>query len=258
MEINNAHGLRLSAEIPLVARPSFTLHLGASYYETKLNFKRPSLIEAFGQTLADRGLRSTGLTLTACKPFVGKNFLLFLGNADLNGNFSWNNLPEGNYFTFSALAVFGRKWNERVQSGLGLARTYRFGEIKYVPVLLLSHSFNDRWGIEFLLPMRAHLRRTFSARSLAMLGCELEGNLYFITSQIDSPLGQRLNERALRRQEIRLRLLYERALYKAVWLSGQVGWRYNGNFSIGDWGLDYQLGHPLYVGFSLNLVNPAR
>jgi hypothetical protein len=261
--IGLAHGLRLAFNAPVISRSSLIINLGASYYETRMEFETTPT-QAFSQSLKARGLRTTGLMLTVFKPLNEKNFLIFAGNADLNGNYGWSDLPALAQLRYSALAVYGWKRNDRTMWGLGLSRTYRIGEVNYIPVLFLNKTFNDKWGVEALLPARGHLRRTFSAKSLAMFGYELEGNSYTLAVTQDAPLGPTVLDRELRRSELKVRFVYERSLHNFIWVSVQAGLRVNMNFNVsqtersprGEYLLTNQLGNPLYFGFSINLVSP--
>jgi hypothetical protein len=262
-QIGLAHGLRLAFNAPVISRSSLIVNLGASYYETKLQFESVPT-QAFSQSLEARGLRTAGLMLTVFKPLNEKSFLIGAVNADLNGNYGWNSLPGLGQLRYSALAVYGWKRNDRTMWGLGLSRTYRIGEVNYIPVLLLNKTFNDRWGVEALLPARGHVRRTFSAKSLAMFGYELEGNSYTLAVTQTAPLGPTVFDRELRRSELKVRFVYERSLYNFIWVSVQAGLRVNMNFNVsetersprGEYVLTNQLGNPFYFGFSLNLVSP--
>jgi len=258
--ISLTHGLRLAFNAPVISRSSIIVNLGASYYESKMNFEDPEKTDPFGNALSSRGLRTGGLMLTVFKPLNEKNFIIAAANADLNGNFGWDNVPSLQKLTYSGLLVYGWKKSDKLMWGLGLSRTYRLGEANYVPVLLLNKTFNDKWGIEALLPARGHVRRSFSAKSLAMFGYELEGNSYLINTETNSALGRIQNDGTLRRSELKVRLMYERSLHNFIWFSVQAGLRINSNFQLvsnttnQNWG--YGLGNPLYFGFSLNLVSP--
>jgi len=64
--------------------------------------------------------------------------------------------------------------------GAGLARTYRAGRLLHVPVLFWNKTFNDKWGMELLLPARGFVRYNFSTTSMLQAGFELEGNQFLV------------------------------------------------------------------------------
>jgi hypothetical protein len=251
MKVNNAQNLRLGFNLPLVSRANLLVNIEGFYYETWLNVAvPPRRPEALGRGLAQAGLRSTGLAVMVFKPLNEIHFLIFTANADLNGNFGWSRFRRSSALTYSGLAMFGAKLNPRTMTGLGFMRTFRFGEPVITPVLLHNQTFNDRWGTELLLPIRGCLRRSFSTRSLAKFGYDIESNRYLFDLGDDPPQARIFRGRYQYRSEVRIGFAYERALYRSLWVTAQAGWRYNVSFG------DYDLGHPLYFGFGLSLAKP--
>ena len=176
---------------------------------------------------------------------------------------------EGFNTQYSAAVIFGKKVNDRKINGFGLSRTYRVGEINYIPVMLLNWTAPSRkWGIEMLAPARVHIRKTFSARNILLFGYELEGNSYHI---LQSAVGS-ANNMELRRSELRFRAMWETSLYSFLWMSMQLGYRYGYSFNLDRFEKDKEffrgftgkqpyaqentLGGTWYVQLSLNLVSP--
>ncbi|HEX8350995.1 MAG TPA: hypothetical protein VF598_13610 [Hymenobacter sp.] len=144
-------------------------------------------------------------------------------------------------------------------------RTYRAGQLLYIPVLLYNRTFSPKWGCEVVFPARAEIRRSFGTNALLKLGYEPEGNVYYI-----GKVGT--DDVYLRRGELKPRLTYERQLVGFVWVSAQAGLRYNYRNDafrnqnptgdreslLGPEPSLYQntLTNPLYFNLSLNLVSP--
>ncbi|HLP93277.1 MAG TPA: hypothetical protein VK168_04535 [Saprospiraceae bacterium] len=265
-------GLRFSANIPVISRNSVVWQMGANYWQTGYQVKdlkseagSANLIRELDQT----GLRTMGLNTTLFKPLGEYSFLLFQGSADLSGNYTFSNMQSLRYLRYSAAAIWGRRPNDRKQWGVGLARTYRVGEMNYIPVVMFNYtSPNRKWGTEILFPARAHYRRTFNPRNLMLVGYELEGQSYRMDFLSDT-------ERSLeiRRGEMRARVEFQRQLTGFIWLSAQVGWRYNWSFNadtLPDDGKEFfrgftgsqpyamlnTLGNPLYFNIGVHLVSP--
>jgi hypothetical protein len=116
------------------------------------------------------------------------------------------------------------------------------------------------------------LRRTFSPRSLATLGFELEGQSYRLEN-VDSDILVSQTNLELRRSELRLRLEYQRSLSGFYWIGIQAGLRYNYAFELdtfgpdnreffrgffGDQGylLENSLQHTWFVSVVFSLVSP--
>ncbi len=265
-------GVRIGANIPVISRNSIVWQLGANYWETGYWMdNQESAIGGAGLLgeLDRTGLRTAGLNTTLFKPLSEYSFLLFQGSADLSGNYTLQNMQSLRYLRYSAAAIWGRRPNDRKQWGVGIARTYRVGEMNYIPVVMFNYtSPNRKWGTEILFPARAHFRRTFNPRTLVLAGYELEGQSYRIDYLSDT-------ERSLeiRRGELRTRVEFQRQITGFIWLSAQVGWRYNWSFNADQlpndgreffrgftgnqsYAMLNSLGNPLYFNIGVHLVSP--
>ncbi|WP_250631604.1 DUF6268 family outer membrane beta-barrel protein [Rhodoflexus caldus] len=261
-----SHGLRLGANFPVISRSSIIVNLGVNYYESRMQFENEATVNnAMHRALQEKGLRTTGLMATVFKPLNEKNFVIVAANADLNGNYNFSDLQPLNTTRYSVLGIYGWKKSDKLMWGLGWARTYRLGEVNNtVPLLMYNRTFNDRWGIEALLPARLNVRRNFSPTSLLLLGYELEGNSYHIRSRASDPFSQRINGAEIRRSELKVRLTYEQQISGFIWLSAQAGLRMNANFNVSatenaprrEYIVENTLTNPLFFAFSINLVSP--
>ncbi len=217
-EVRGAQGLRLGFNAPVISRNSIIVNLGLTYWNTGQDLKHTDSSPYFGR-LHD-GLRTAGANATVFKPLDTKHFLLGQFNADASGNYRKPGDLSSKHLTYSGTAIFGWKVNENFQWGLGATRTYRAGQLIYVPVLLYNRTFSPRWGCEVVFPARAEVRRSFGTKALLKLGYELEGNAYYLGQANGSDV-------YLRRGELKPRLTYERQLKGFVWLTAQAGLRYN-------------------------------
>ena len=281
VNVLNSRGLRLGFNIPVVSRTNLVWQMGANYWEQRyaiegLNGEPSNSSHPLIQSLQENGLRTLGVNTTLFKPLDDRQFLLFQGSADLNGDFSLPGLMPLKYLKYSAALIYGIRPNEKKQWGLGIARTYRVGELNYIPVFLFNWTDrSNKWGSEILFPARAHVRYTFNPRNMLFGGFELEGQSYRLW---DSPSLMSYNLRGedleIRRGEIRLRAMYEFSLKDFVWMSVQAGYRINyryevdrleggqeiyrafGLLSDAPYVMENRLGNPLYFQVSVNLVSP--
>lgn len=275
MDINSTHGVRLSALFPVISKNNIIVSLGARYMESHYSFDNPDQIEndPLGNSLQRSGaLRSMGVGLTIFKPLNDRHFLLYVASHDLNGDYWLDELQPLKYMKHSITGIFGWKTSERRQIGVGFARTYRVGELNYLPVLLYNFTAkNEKWGIEAVFPARAHYRRRFSPTSLLRLGYELEGASYRLQNrrgQFADEEGRPYEDIELRRSELRFQVIYERSLSGFIWIALQAGYRYNYNYNVDDgeffrgffgdqtYVMENALTNPLYFNVSLNLVSP--
>jgi hypothetical protein len=160
----------------------------------------------------------------------------------------------------SATAIYGWKTSEKNMIGTGIARTYRAGQLIHVPVLFWNKTFNDRWGMELLLPAKGHLRYNISTSNMLQAGFELEGNQFSMRLP-NSPNGKVF----IQRGEFKPRIMWDKKISGFIWFNVQAGLRYNYRFDVMnqyDAKKDNQryftsnLGNPLFFNFSLNFVSP--
>lgn len=257
--VNKVNSLKAQVNIPVISTNKLILQLGANYWSSRFRFDNPGT-NLFANKLDKNPLTSAGINTTIFKPLNDRNFLIFQASADLNGVFNSEDKINSKGLTFSATAIYGWKTSEKNMIGTGIARTYRAGQLIHVPVLLWNKTFNDKWGMELLLPARGHARYNFSTSSILQAGFELEGNQFWMNLP-NSPQGTVY----IQRGEFKPRIMWDKKITGFIWLNAQVGMRYNWRFDVMNQydarkeNLRYfttNLGNPLYFNVSINLVSP--
>ena len=272
--VNSTQGLRLEANIPVISKNSLVVQVGARLWDINYDFDNPtSLTNPLLTTLHNNDLASMGLNSTIFKPLNEESFLLFQVAADMNGDYQFDDPQNFRYTKYSVAALWGKRPTDYKQWAVGLSRTYRGGDLNYIPVVLFNWtSPTKKWGTEILFPARAHVRYTVNPRNLLFFGYEAEGYSFRIGNQGQARPDQDFDDLEIRRSELRFRLMYERQIKGFIWLSAQAGYRYNYSFNVDQIpdGEDFyrgffgdqefiqenELTNPLYVSFSINLVSP--
>ncbi len=275
MMVNSTAGIRAEFNLPVISRTNVVWQVGANYWNTQYQYaEAPKATDnPLHQTLAEHGLRTSGVNTTLFKPLDEKQFLLFQGSADLSGTYGPSLMP-AQYLKYSAALLWGKRPTEKKQWAVGLARTYRVGELNYIPVILYnSTSANNKWGTEALFPARVHVRRTINPRNMLFLGYELQGQSYRMYENLPG-FDSRAEDLEIRRGEVRIRAVYEFSLKNFIWMSIQAGYRINYRYDVDrlvDGAEIYRafgilrddpyaqmngLGNPFYVSVSVNLVSP--
>ncbi len=270
--INSTHGLRVGANIPIISKNSIIIQAGFDYMNSQYDYKDASSItHPLHQTLNDNGLNFLSTSVTVYKPLNETSFILTQVSAASSGDYKLGDFQNMKYNRYSAAVLWGKKPTDTKQWAVGLSRTYRAGELNYLPVVLYNWTSTDRkWGIETLFPARGDVRYNFSPRSMLFAGFDLEGTSYRIGN--DNELETPFDDLEIRRGELRFRLKYERQLTGFIWISAKVGYRYNYSFNVdraedgedffrgffGDqkYVMENDLTNPLFVNFSINLVSP--
>lgn len=262
-----AQGLRISANVPIISNTKWLISLGANYWQTNYDYSS-SVIHPLNAALNHSGLNTMGVNSTLFKPLNGKHFILAQPSFDWSGNFDlFKTLPDQS-LRVSATVLFGWKKHDRSMFAVGVTRTFRAGQVNYLPVILYNYTYpNRKWGYEILFPARAHVRYNLNARNLLFVGYELEGANYFLP-KLNAITGNELTDAYLRRSELRFRLNYDFSIYNFLWLSVQAGLRLNYVYNV-DQGeffrsitsdrpymIENKMGITPYFNISLNLVSP--
>lgn len=259
ININQVNAIRAQVNVPVISTNKIIWQMGVNYWSSKFNVANPNVNE-FATALSNNSLLTAGLNTTVFKPLNEKNFLIFQASADVNGLFENVNDIQNKAMTASGTIIYGWKTSEKNMIGAGLARTYRAGRLLHVPVLFWNKTFNDKWGMELLLPARGFVRYNFSTTSMLQAGFELEGNQFLVR------LPQTLSINTyIQRGEVKPRIMWDKKLTGFLWLNAQAGLRYNYRFDVvnrydameeSQRFFSSNLGNPLFFNISLNFVSP--
>lgn len=259
ININQVNAIRAQVNVPVISTNKIIWQMGVNYWSSKFNVANPNVNE-FATALSNNALLTAGLNTTVFKPLNEKNFLIFQASADVNGLFENVNDIQNKAMTASGTIIYGWKTSEKNMIGAGLARTYRAGRLLHVPVLFWNKTFNDKWGMELLLPARGFVRYNFSTTSMLQAGFELEGNQFLVH------LPQTLSINTyIQRGEVKPRIMWDKKLTGFLWLNAQAGLRYNYRFDVvnrydameeSQRFFSSNLGNPLFFNISLNFVSP--
>jgi hypothetical protein len=264
---NRNSGLRLETNYPIISNNRLIVNAYFNYWESQ--YSADDSEPEVGRFFDQNPLRTTAVGAFIFKPMNEKNFLLFQVEGALNGNYNFGSIsPEFNKTKFSAAALYGWKTNDYTNIAVGVTRTYRGGRLLHIPVLMLNKTYNDKWGLEMLLPARAAVRRNFSAKSFMMFGYELEGQSYHIQGEDGASASSVFassatkNDWVLRKSEIRARVSWDKSITDFIWFNVQAGavitYRMDIDQNSGaanPW-LSNSLGIPLYFRFGIQLVSP--
>ena len=259
ININQVNAIRAQVNVPVISTNKLIWQMGVNYWSSKFNVANPNVNE-FATALSNNALLTAGLNTTVFKPLNEKNLLIFQASADVNGLFENVNDIQNKAMTASGTIIYGWKTSEKNMIGAGLARTYRAGRLLHVPVLFWNKTFNDKWGMELLLPARGFVRYNFSTTSMLQAGFELEGNQFLVR------LPQTLSINTyIQRGEVKPRIMWDKKLTGFLWLNAQAGLRYNYRFDVvnrydameeSQRFFSSNLGNPLFFNISLNFVSP--
>jgi hypothetical protein len=257
--VSQVNVFRAQLNIPVIATNKLIWQLGANYWGSQFQIENAGS-NSFTKSLNQSSLISAGINTTIFKPLNETNFIILQASADVNGLFTQESKISSNALTLSATAIYGWKKSEKNMIGTGIARTYRAGRLIYVPVLFWNKTFNDKWGMELLIPAKGYVRYNINTSNMIQAGFELEGN------QFSMPIpSTQTGQFYIQRGEFKPRIMWDKKITGFLWFSAQVGLRYNYRFDVmnkydgkedNERYFSSKLGNPLFVNFSLNFVSP--
>jgi hypothetical protein len=272
-EVGFNSGFRLVTNIPILSRNNILINWGVSYVQMGYSLNNNIQGNPFSETLRNHSLKWLNTNLTIFKPLNENRFLLFQLGGELNGDYSFNNMPSLGQIRLPAAAIYGFKPNDNLMWGVGVSHTYLGGARNLLPVIYYYKTFdNPKWGVEALFPARVQARYRWNSRSLLMMGYQVEGASYRLSNfnqyDFNNTTGtDRFEDVELRRSEIRLGLSYNRGINDFIWIGVQAGYRINYQFNLDerefyrgfddtDYLVENELSNTLFAQFTLSLVSP--
>ena len=257
--INQVSSLKAQVNVPVISNNKIIWQMGANYWGSQFKVENPGTNQ-FAQRINSHSFTSAGLNTTIFKPLNETNFLIIQASADVNGLFYNKSDINKDALTLSGTAIYGWKTSEKNMIGTGIARTYRAGQLIHVPILFWNKTFNDKWGMELLLPARGFMRYNFSTFNMLQAGFELEGNQFWM------PLSNTKNgEVFIQRGEFKPKVMWDKKLSGFVWFHAEAGMRYNWRFEVmnvyngkkeAQRYFESRLGNPLFFNIGFNFVSP--
>jgi len=250
----------IKLKAPLWNSPGFKLAIGFKYKVEDVFFNETNAYSSeFYNDLEGKNLNQLGVSLYAIKPLRGNTYLLLRASASLNGDYSKQNAPTGDYLKYSLAPMIGWRINDFTTYAVGLAYSENFGRISVFPLLSFNKTFNDRWGTEILLPLHVKLRyNTPNKKNFIYLKSEVKGSTYNVSFK-SGKMGY------LNNTEIRHLVSYEREIYDFLWVGVEAGLRSTLNFSLSETAdhknsvvIENRLNQSFFTGFSIFIVPPRK
>lgn len=280
LRVERSQQISLGGNFPLISRNNILINMNLQYQE-QLYSMGGEPEHPLQRNLDEYNLRRSAAQFTIFKPLNERNFLLGQVGAELNGDYSVDQMPQAGNIRVPAALLYGWKPNDRLMYAFGASRTYLGGALNYVPIAYYFHTFrNEKWGIEALLPARGMLRYRFNSLSLMSVGFNVLGATYSLNNfpslaedyaQDRGGIGPfneltRAQNIELRRSEIQVGLTYQQAISGFFWFNIEGGYRINYSYELdkdgdfvrfwdnSDYFMENKLGNPLYfrVGISYN------
>ena len=231
-EIKSNSRWQFKLRAPVLLKKSFKIAVGFEYFTEEFRFENPDNIDySFYNNLEDRNLNSMKGEIFFVKSTLTNKYFLLRISIGLNGDYDLSeNFGKKEFLRYSFAPLFGWKQNKYLSYAVGLAYSYNFGNRSIFPLFSYNHTFNHRWGIESILPVKLKLRyNSLSEKNYYYLKSELNGANYGIhLADVNQDLTY------LNKSEVRVMLVWEREIHDWLWFGVEAGYRKNIDYDVSD------------------------
>lgn len=227
--IKNNNSIDVKLKIPIIDKPYLTILGGFKYTFEEYHFANTTS-NPFYTNLEDKGLKSIGANVIIIKPTRTNKFWIFKTNADLNGDYDRSSSSFNDFLKFSISTALGWKINDNYSLAFGISFNYRFGSPLLLPVVSYNRNFNEKWGIEAILPVFVRSRYQFNDGFYWLNTIEIDGGSYRLNNfSTEFSLYDNLH---LHRSDIQFTTRVEKKIIGWLWVASEVGFRRNLTYNL--------------------------
>lgn len=178
-KVKNNERLEANLKVPLVVQPHFKAMLGFKYSLERFHL---SSVDETAFPLLNRLNESELKTAEAAAYFVvpvnERFYTSFRFSASYNGDYSALVSMDNRFALYRAAGVLGVKVRDELEYGGGLMYSSRYGKSSVVPFAFYNRTLNDRWGLEFTIPVSFKARYNIAKGFLILFGTEYSSQRY--------------------------------------------------------------------------------
>jgi len=237
----SSHRFRFKVKVPIIHRPNFTFLLGFAHYReeydvTNLSNGELSILNAIN----DRTLKSSRISLYLLKPINQKFYLALKGDVSFNGDYNGIINFDERYLKYNIGVLLGVKPKPTLEWAVGLLFRSSFirSSVPVLPFGLYNRTFNEKWGIEAVLPVSIKARYNINEKNLILFGPEYESRSYSLDKINNGNSSNAYSEFFMKRSEVKFSVTYQHKISDWVWLNAQTGYSHNFNTSFTE--IDYK------------------
>ena len=221
--LNRLDEFKFKFKIPLANAESFKALVGFEHGWDTFRFDEigNSRTDFFLQ-LDGQKLKYNKFSAYFTKSFDHKYYAIVRLRASYHGDYEDFVNIERRYSNYSAMGLFGVKPREELEYGFGISYSNGFGRVRILPFAVYNRTFNEKWGIETLLPVQIFGRYNASPETILLFGAEFTSRRYSI--DMYDAIKELNNELQIRNAGINVVGSLERKLFSWIWLNAKAGY----------------------------------
>ncbi|NNE29711.1 MAG: hypothetical protein HKN16_08740 [Saprospiraceae bacterium] len=222
--LKRTQALTLKIKAPLINKEGMKFLLGAFYSSENFTFDeiRQDFQNPF-QHIDGIRLKHSGIEALFTKSLNDRHYtnfrIRYMANGDYKGVLDFSD----KYRILNASGVFAFKKNDNMEWGIGINYAKSFRRTLLVPFIIYNKTFNERWGLEAVLPTMVVGRYNFSPRSILLFGIQYNSRSYSIdVPETFGPVNYAMNH-----SELRLGVGVEKHIQDWLWINLAGGFQEN-------------------------------
>lgn len=224
---NQRQNFEFKLKVPVILKDNFKLLLGYKGQLEYFNFNQfgDEFNYAF-QELNDETLKSNTISLLISKPLNETRYMIFRLSYGSDGDYNnWMSFQQ-KYAIYKFFGLYAFKPDTDFEWGIGIGATKNFRRFGALPFILYNRNFNQKWGIEAVLPGFVFGRYNINENNLMLFGVEYDSESFRIDSDRDdpTPFAYAYNHSAVS-TSVRL----EHRIIPWIWGSVKLGYQFNFN-----------------------------
>lgn len=226
-DVDSKKFIETKLKIPLANSDKFRALIGFSHTYEKYDFNQISVDDNFLlQAINDVPLRRTRANLIFFYALNNKNYLAFRGESSFNGNYQGLIDFDEQYRVWRGAVIYGIKKRADKEVAFGLTYNNSFRRTIVLPFWVWNQTFNDKWGIETVLPLKITVRRNFKHNDMLLFGTDYWSSGYSMDIQSDAQAAA--EQYLFKSSALHLFVDYQKRLISDwTWISLKAGWAYN-------------------------------
>lgn len=249
-------------KIPILNKENLKVLLGYEYGTEVFRFDQVGTqFSPIFSSLNNETLKTNKFTFILTKPFNDKYYGMVRFRSTFNGDYDGLVSFDDRYGIYSAIVALGIKPRDDLEWGVGLSYSNSFIRTRVLPFLIYNRTFNEKWGLEAVLPLQVFGRYNFNPSSIMLFGVEFKTKSYSL--DFDDPGRELVSEFTFRHSELAAKVSWERKIVPWVWVNVEGGYQmpFNSNFEdtrSGDYSFDASPEGNLFLRVGLFLSPPDK
>lgn len=224
LSVLSIQNLIINLRFPIINKEGFKIIGGVVYRPEHFDFKTIGAdYKPIFEYINSERIKSNGFEGIITKSLNERHYTVMRLRLLYNGDYSGFIKFDDRYAVYGVSGLFGVKKHDHLEYGFGGVFVHSFRRTTVLPFFLINQTFNDKWGLEAIVPALIRIRRNWSWEAISLLELRYNSRSYAIA--LDEPNG--IQPYNFNHSEVRLALTLERQVHPWVWLEGQIGYQHN-------------------------------